>query len=74
MTKTKTTYAANVESTYDWHSGEWSVPVNFNVSQLLKLGDQILQVGIGARYWLDSPEYGPDGWGFRFQVTLLYPK
>jgi hypothetical protein len=74
VTKTKTTFAVSSEATYDWNAGEWSVPVNVNVSQLLKLGNQILQVGIGARYWLDSTPYGPEGWGFRFQVTLLYPK
>ena len=26
----------------------------------------------GARYYLESPEGGPD-WGVRFVVTLLYP-
>ena len=29
---------------------------------------------VGARYWADAPEFGPDGWGGRFQVTLLFPK
>ena len=32
------------------------------------------QVGGGIRYWADAPGSGPEGWGFRLQFTLLYPK
>ncbi len=74
VTKTKTTWAISTESSYNWNAGEWSVPVNLNVSQMLKLGNQIMQIGAGVRYWLDSVPGGPEGWGFRFQVTLLYPQ
>lgn len=74
VTPTKTTFSLNTESTYDWEAGEWSVPVNAAVSQMLKLGPQILQLQVGARYWVDSPPGGPDGWGLRLGVTLLYPK
>ena len=74
VTKTKTTFTANLESTYDWESEEWSVPVNFNVSQMLKLGSQIFQIGIGTRYWADTLDGGPDGWGARAQLTFLFPK
>jgi hypothetical protein len=35
-----TTYSMNVESTYDWDANQWNVPVNFVVSQLMKIGDQ----------------------------------
>jgi hypothetical protein len=48
ITKTKTTLGLNTESTYDWESEEWSVPVNMTVSQLLKIGPQIIQVSGGA--------------------------
>lgn len=74
ITKTKTTLGLNTESTYDWRSEQWSVPVNLTVAQLLKIGPQIIQVGVGARYWADSPDNGPEGWGGRVQVTLLFPK
>jgi hypothetical protein len=74
FTKTKTTLGLNTESTYDWENEEWSVPINASVAQLLKIGPQILQVSLGARYWADTPEYGPDGWGARIVLTLLYPK
>ncbi len=74
ITKTKTTFGINTESTYDWKSEEWSVPVNFTVNQLLKVGGQILQIGVGARYWADSPDNGPEDWGGRVQLTFLFPK
>lgn len=74
ITKTKTTLAVNSESTYDWEREEWSIPINFMAMQLLKVGSQIIQAGGGVRYWLDAPDGGPDGWGLRFNVILLFPK
>lgn len=74
ITKTKTTIGLSVESTYDWESEQWSVPVNFTVNQLLKIGPQLLQIGVGARYWADSPDNGPGDWGARLQLTFLFPK
>ena len=70
----QTTYAVNTETTYDWENEQWSVPLNLTIAQLLRAGDQLVQVGGGIRYWVDAPDGGPEGWGFRFQVTLLFPK
>jgi hypothetical protein len=74
VTDKQTTFALNTESTYDWENRNWSVPLNVNVSQLLKFGSQIVSVGAGVRYWVDSPDTGAEGWGYRLQITLLYPK
>ena len=74
ITKTKTTLGVNTESTYDWRSAAWSVPINLTVAQLLKIGPQILSITVGARYWVTSPDNGPEGWGWRVVVTLLYPR
>lgn len=74
-TKTFTTFSINTESTYDWEAEEWSVPLNFSITQLLKVGKQPLSLSAGARYWADSPDnVGPEGWGFRLTGTLLFPK
>ena len=73
-TKTQTTFSTNTESTYDWNGKQWQVPLNFAVAQMFKVGTQLLQVQVGARYWADAPADGPDGWGLRLQLTLLYPK
>lgn len=74
ITKTKTTIGLNTESTYDWEADAWSVPVNATVAQLFKIGPQIMQLSLGARYWAESPDDGPEGWGGRVQLTLLFPK
>jgi hypothetical protein len=74
ITPTKTTFALNSESTYDWENQEWSIPINLVVSQMLQLGKRPVQLSAGVRYWLESSEIGAEDWGFRLAVTLLYPK
>ncbi|MCU0293992.1 MAG: hypothetical protein MUF10_18745, partial [Thermoanaerobaculaceae bacterium] len=74
VTRTHTTFAVNTESTYDWGNDQWTVPLNCSVSQLLRVGGQLLQVGIGARYWAEGPELAPGGWGVRLTTTLLFPR
>lgn len=74
VTASHTTYTLSIESTYDWESKEWSVPVNFKVSQLLRVGNQLIQVGGGIRYWADSPNNGPEDWGIRFSIVWLFPR
>ena len=69
-----TTFVVNSESTYNWDARQWSVPINAGVTQVLRLGDQLVQVGALARHWVESPTQGPQGWGFRFTVTLLFPR
>jgi hypothetical protein len=74
-TKAHTTFAVNTESSYNWETEKWSVPINFLVKQLVKVGEQRLQLTAGARYWAESPDnIGPHGWGARFEVSFLFPK
>lgn len=75
-TKDAWTFTLNTESTYNWIEDEWSVPVNFVVSKLVRI-DGKLPVSFfgGVRYWVDTPEdVGPEGWGARFGFTVLLPK
>lgn len=74
ITRTKTTFSILTESTYDWEAEQWSVPVIAQVAQLFKIGPQILQFSVGAKYWAESPDNGPEDWGARAQLTLLFPK
>jgi hypothetical protein len=67
------TFSLNTESTYDWQANQWAVPLNLVVSKVTKLGNQLLSVGGGVRYWAGGPEAGPHGWGGRLVVTLLFP-
>lgn len=73
-TPTAWSFGLNTESTYDWENSRWSVPINATVSKVTKVGDQLISVGGGVRYWADGPASGPHGWGFRFLVTVLFPK
>ncbi len=68
------TFTLNTESTYDWRARQWAVPVNAMVTKLLAVGGHPLSIGGGVRYWADSGEAGPRGWGVRLVVTLLFPK
>jgi hypothetical protein len=68
-----TTFTLNTESSYDWERSQWTVPLNGLVSQLLKVGNQPIQLALGGRYYAEKPEGGPE-WGLRFVVTFLFPK
>ena len=75
-TKTHTTFTLNTETTADWNAssenGKWTVPVIFQISQILKIGKQPISVQIGGKYYADTPRYGPT-WGARFNFILLFP-
>ncbi len=75
-TKTAMTFGLNTESTYNWDADHdhWSIPVNFLVGQMIKVGKLPVQLQGGLGYWAESPPNGPEGFRFRFQVTLLLPK
>jgi hypothetical protein len=73
-TKTAWTYNLNTESTYDWKASQWSVPLNATISKLMRFGQQPVSIGGTVRYWLETPDTGPHGWGFRFTVTFLVPR
>lgn len=73
-TKDAWTFGVNTESTYDWTHKQWSTPLNATVSKLIKVGGQPISIGGGIRYWAESPDSGPHGWGGRLVVTFLFPR
>ena len=73
-TKTAWTYGINAESSYDWQSEQWSVPINLTIGELQKIGGKPMSITGGVRYWAESPDNGPHGWGVRFVWTFLFPK
>jgi len=73
-TPTAWSFTINTESTYDWESEQWSVPVNVIASKVTQIGGQLVSIGGGVRYWAESSDGGPEGWGARLQLTLLFPK
>jgi hypothetical protein len=74
VTSTNTTVSISAETTYDWQTEDWGVPVNFIVDQLFQVGEQYIQLGGAVKYWADSVTGGPQDFGFRLQVTFLFEK
>ena len=72
-TKTYTTFGVNTESTYNWQADQATVPMNFMVQQLVKIGGHPVAFQAGYRYYVNKPDGGPD-WGLRFAITFLFPK
>jgi hypothetical protein len=73
-TESAVTFALNSEATYNWETKQAGVPINFMVSKLTRISEQMLSVQGGVRYWAKSTDTGPEGWGLRFAITLIFPK
>ncbi|HET6552648.1 MAG TPA: transporter [Dyella sp.] len=73
-TPTAWTYTLNAESTYDWKTSQWAVPLNFTVGKLTRIGGHPVSFTGGVRYWAEHSDTGQKGWGFRFVVTFLLPQ
>jgi hypothetical protein len=67
-----TALSLNTESSYNWETDEWSVPINLVLSHVFRFGTQPVSFAIGGRYYAVTPHDGPR-WGVRFVVTLLFP-
>ncbi len=72
-TKTYTSFTVNTESTYDWKTSQWTVPFNFMVSQLFKVGSQPMSLQLGWRWYAETANGGPDN-GIRINLVFLFPK
>jgi hypothetical protein len=62
------------ETTYNWQSEQWSVPVNLALSKLVKFGKLPVSLQAGVGYWAESPDNGPEGLRFRLQANIVLPK
>ena len=68
------TFSLNTESTYDHIAGQASVPINVTATKVTKIGQNLVSVGGGLRYWAETGPNGPDGWGARLNLTFLFPR
>lgn len=69
------TLGVDSETLVDWESprgDRWLVPIELTLGQVAKVGNQLVNLEIGGRYYLDAPTGGPD-WGLRLVVTFLFP-
>lgn len=72
--KTAFTYGMSADVTYDWNADRWTLPVSANVSQVTKIGGQLVSIGGALRYYVVANDASPHGFAGRFTVTLLFPK
>jgi hypothetical protein len=76
QTRNAVTLSLGAEATANWEapSGEeWTVPIIFSVSKLVKLGHRPMSIGLGYGRFVEKPEGGPS-WKLRAVITLLFPK
>lgn len=75
-TKTAVTFSINSEATGNWESTtdeNWTVPLNFLVSKVTRLGMFPFSVGGGFGVFPGSPEGGPE-WKLRIVGTVILPR
>ncbi|BHH86207.1 transporter [Desulforhopalus sp. 52FAK] len=68
------TVSLQSETTYNWESESWSVPINFAVSKLVWMGKLPVSLQAGVGYWLESPDSGSEGYRFRLQANFVLPR
>jgi hypothetical protein len=73
QTPTFTSFAASTDSTYDWKSRQWIVPINLTASQMLMVDGRPISLRVGGVVYAEKPADGPD-WGLRFAVTFIFPR
>jgi len=75
VTDAAVTYSLNSESSYNWETEQWSVPINAQISKVLKVGEQLISLQAGVRYWaVTEADSSPEGWGARLSLTFIFPK
>jgi hypothetical protein len=62
------------ETTYNWETEKWSVPLNVAVAKLVMMGRLPVSLSGGVGRWLSSPDGAADGWRFRVQANFVLPK
>lgn len=62
----------NTQSTYNWITKEWSVPLYLLFSRIFRFGEQPVSFQVGPKYYAATITDGPR-WGAVFNVTLLFP-
>lgn len=73
-TPTGLSYNLNTESTYNWKTRDWTVPILLGIGKVSKIGDQTVQYNAALRYYAESPISGPKDLAFRFAFVLIFPK
>lgn len=68
------TVSLQSESSYNWESEKWSIPINAGVAKLVRWGRLPVSLQAGVGWWAESPDTGPEGFRLRLQATFVLPK
>jgi hypothetical protein len=68
------TVSLQSETTYNWEAEQWGVPVNLAVAKLVYFGKLPVSLQAGAGYWLTAADSAAEGWRFRLQANVVFPK
>lgn len=63
----------NSESTYDWRSYQWTVPINLSIAQVIPIAGQPISFSFGGRGYATGPHGTPE-WGLRLNITFIFPQ
>ena len=62
------------ETSYNWETEQWSIPVNLALARLVRIGKLPVSLQGGVGYWVESPDNGPEGFRFRLQANVVLPR
>ncbi|MEE4661699.1 MAG: transporter [Halieaceae bacterium] len=68
------TLSVQSETSYNWETEDWSVPVNVALARLVMFGRLPVSLQGGVGYWAESPRSGPEGFRFRLQANFVLPR
>ena len=55
--------------TYDWHSDQWTVPLNLTVGKTVMFGETPVKIELEVNYYLDKPDAFGSEWMVGFNIT-----
>ena len=64
----------HLPSSYDFRADQWTIPAALTVEKLVSFQKAPVTISFGIRWWADGPDSGPHDLGFRFGLTLVFPK
>lgn len=68
------TYSIEIEPAYDWNVNDGGVSTNILLTKITTIGDQLVSLGGGFKYWPNSTTNGPENFGAILQITFLFPQ
>lgn len=73
-TPASVTYSINTESTYDWNTDDYTIPVNLTATKIVKIDKQLISIGGGFRYWIHDTDSSAKDFGVRLIASFIFPK